>query len=399
MSYIFVTQSSELRDLVWRLRDAPMIAYDTEFISEGQYSSLLCLLQVASCGVHAIIDPLAVGSLDPFWNLICDGTHEIVVHACRCEMEFCHRAIGRLPERLFDVQLAAAFVEAEYPMGFRTLLDRTLHIDLPKDESRTAWDKRPLTSRQVEYALGDVLYLEEIADHLKRQLTRANRLDWYQSEIAEIQSRLVHDFTSSRWRHISKSSSLNPRELAILREVWFWRDQVAQKRNSPPSRFLRDDLLIELARRKTSDPKRIAAVRGFQRSDLARCIPEISEAIEYALKLPLEELPPISDKFTFPQYSVITPLLHAAIGSLCKRERIASQLVAGPNDIREFIAYEFGTIPDDIHPKLMSGWRAEFVGDMLHDLLNGKTTIAINPHNDDDPLIFIPRNPTNINTR
>ncbi|MDR2170398.1 MAG: HRDC domain-containing protein [Planctomycetaceae bacterium] len=387
MSYIFVTQASELRDLVWRLRDVPVIAYDTEFVSEGQYSSLLCLVQVAAGGIHAIIDPLAIGNLDPFWNLICGGC-EVIVHACRCEMEFCHRAIGVLPQRLFDVQLAAAFTEGEYPVGFRSLLDRTLHIDLPKEESRTSWNKRPLTSRQIEYAIGDVIYLEQIAEVLKRQLSEYNRLSWYEAEVSEVKSRLVNDFTNARWRNISKASSLSSRELAILREVWFWRDQVAKKRNSPSSRFLRDDLLIELARRKTSDPKRIAAVRGFQRSDLAKFIPEISDAIDYALKLPLEELPPVSDKLSYPQYSVITQFLYAAIGSLCRREHIALQLVAGPNDIREFIADELGTILPNIKPKLKSGWRAELVGDMLQDLLSGKTTIRINPHNTEDPLIF-----------
>jgi ribonuclease D len=391
MSYIFVTQPSELRDLVWRLRDVPAIAYDTEFISEGQYSSLLCLVQVAAGGIQAIIDPIAIGNLDPFWNLICSGDREIIVHACRCEMEFCHRAIGILPQKLFDVQLAAAFTEAEYPIGFRTLLDRTLHIDLPKEESRTAWNKRPLTSRQIEYAIGDVLYLEQIADVLKQQLKNINRLDWYESEITEVKSRLIHDFTNARWRHISKASSLNSRELAILREVWLWRDQIARKRNSPPARFLRDDLLIELARRKTSDPKRIAAVRGFQRADLAKSIPEISDAIDYALKLPLEDLPPVSDRLSYPQYSVITQFLYAAIGSLCRQKHIALQLVAGPNDIREFIAAELGTIAPEIKPKLKSGWRAEFVSNILHDLLSGKTTIGINPHNSDDPLIFNPK--------
>ncbi|MDR2345522.1 MAG: HRDC domain-containing protein [Planctomycetaceae bacterium] len=391
MSYIFVTQPSELRDLVWRLRDVPTIAYDTEFISEGQYSSLLCLVQVAAGGIHAIIDPLAIGDLSPFWNLVCSGEKEIIVHACRCEMEFCHRAIGILPKQLFDVQLAAAFTEAEYPIGFRSLLDRTLHIDLPKEESRTSWNKRPLTARQIEYAIGDVLYLEQIAEVLKSQLINADRLNWYESEVLELQSRLVHDFTNARWRHVSKASSLNSRELAILREVWFWRDQVAKKRNSPPSRFLRDDLLIELARRKTSDPKRIAAVRGFQRMDLAKCIPEISDAIDYALKLPLEDLPPVSDRLSYPQYAVITQFLYAAIGSLCRKERIALQLVAGPNDIREFIADELGTISQNIKPRLKSGWRAEFVGNMLHNLLSGKTTIRINPHNAEEPLIFTPQ--------
>ncbi|MDR1053963.1 MAG: HRDC domain-containing protein [Planctomycetaceae bacterium] len=388
MSYIFVTQQSELRDLVWRLRDAPAIAYDTEFISEGQYSPLLCLVQVAAGEIKAIIDPISIGNIDPFWELICSDEREIIVHACRCEMEFCHRAIGFLPKRLFDVQLASAFIETEYPIGFRSLLDRTLHIDLSKEESRTAWQKRPLTPRQLEYAIGDVAYLEQIADILKKQLINAQRLNWYESEVTELQSRLVNDFTSARWRHISKASSLNSRELAVLREVWFWRDQIACKLNLPPARFLRDDLLIEIARRKTSDPKRIAAVRGFQRSDLAKCIPEISDAIEYALKLPLEKLPPISNKLSYPQYSVITQFLYAAIGSLCRKERIALQLVAGPNDIREFIAAELGTIAPNIRPRLNSGWRAEFVGNMLRELLSGKTTIGINPHNTEDPLIF-----------
>ncbi|MDR1477891.1 MAG: HRDC domain-containing protein [Planctomycetaceae bacterium] len=388
MSYIFVTQSSELRDLVWRLRDAPAIAYDTEFVSEGQYSSLLCLIQVAAGDIQAIIDPLAISDLSPFWNLICADGHETIVHACRCEMEFCHRAIGSFPKRLFDVQLAAAFTEAEYPIGFRSLLDRTLHIDLPKDESRTAWHKRPLTVQQVEYAIGDVLYLERIANVQKQQLLQTQRLSWYESEILELQARLSHDFTNSRWQRISKASSLNSRELAILREVWVWRDHVAKRLNMPVQRFLRDDLLIELARRKTSDPKRIAAVRGFQRPDLARCIPEISDAVEYALKLPLENLPKTSSRYSYPQYSVITQFLYAAVSSLCRKEHIALQLVAGPNDIREFIAAELGTIAPNLEPRLNSGWRAEFIGNLLRDLLSGKTAIEINPRTPEDPLLF-----------
>ena len=388
MSHLMIDNAAALAEFLRKIADAPVIAYDTEFISEGRYQSQLCLIQLAADGVLALIDPMAVDNLEPFWNLLCDGRREIVVHACRSELEFCFRGIGRMPPKLFDVQLAAGFIGIDYPAGFRTLLEKILKRELPKAETRTEWNKRPLTSRQIDYALDDVRHLEAMSQKLKSRLESVDRLDWYYEEADELKARLRDDFETPRWRSVPKSSHLKPRKLAILRELWFWRDRLAKKHNQPANRIFRDDLLVELARRSTADPNRIASVRGLQRSDLPRILPDIVAAVNKALNMPVDELPSPAEWLSYPQYTVMSQFLYSALSSICKHRRIAQQLVGGPGDIRELIAAELETLPEGIQPRLRHGWRTAFVGNLLDDLLNGRTAIRLDRNNPDEPLSF-----------
>jgi len=387
MAHLTVSTTKELHDLCKRLRSAEVIAYDTEFISEGKYQPELCLVQIAAGGLQALVDPFALPDLTPLWELFCDGQREIIVHACRSEMEFCHRSIGRMPPKLFDVQVAAGFIGNEYPLGFSSILRQFLQLSLRKTESRTTWNQRPLTPLQVEYALDDVRHLEALHRVMKTQLVKQNRLDWYYEEIDHVKHRLQIDFETPQWQSLPKISGLPPRELAILRELWFWRDSLARKRNIPASRTLRDDLLVELSRRRTSEEKRIAALRGMQRQDLTRILPDIVIAISRGLALEDQELPVPPVKTTYPQYTVITQILYAVLSSICKQNGIAPLLVGSPNDIRELVASELGTLPESVAPRLATGWRNQLIGTLLFDLLHGRKTMQINYHSADEPLI------------
>ena len=387
MAHFTVTTSKELRELCRRLQSAEAIAYDTEFISEGKFQPELCLVQIAADGLLALVDPLAVPDLAPLWELFCDGKREIIVHACRSEMEFCHRSIGRLPPKLFDVQVAAGFVGNEYPLGFTSLLKQFLHVALRKTETRTAWNQRPLAPLQIEYALDDVRYLEALRRGIKAQLIEQDRLAWYYDEIEQVERQLKTYFETPQWQSLPKISGLPPRELAILRELWLWREELARQRNIPSSRMFRDDLLVELSRRRTSDEKRIAALRGMQRQDLGRLLPDIVLAVTRGLELPEQDLPIPLLRTSYPQYTVLTQVLYAVLGSICKRNRIAPLLVGSPNDIRELIASELGTLPESITPRLATGWRSQLVGSLLFDLLHGHKTLQINYNSADEPLI------------
>jgi ribonuclease D len=387
MTHLTISTAKELRNLCSQLQSAETIAYDTEFISEGKYQPELCLVQVASEGLLALVDPMSVADLTPLWKVFCEGQAEIIVHACRSEMEFCYRSIGRMPPKLFDVQIAAGFIGNEYPMGFSALLRHFLHMSLRKTESRTTWNQRPLTPLQIEYALDDVRYLEALRRVIRTQLTGQKRLDWYYEEIEQIKLNLQTYFDTPQWRSLPKISGLPPRELAILRELWFWRDDLARQRNIPASRAFRDDLLVELSRRRTSEEKRIAALRGMQRQDLARILPDIVIAISRGLALEEHELPLPSLRTSYPQYTVLTQVLYAVFGSICKRNRIAPLLVGSPNDIRELIAAELGTLPGSVTPRLVSGWRNKLIGTLLFDLLHGRKALQINHHSADEPLI------------
>jgi len=387
MVHLTVSSKKELRELCRRLKSAEAIAYDTEFISEGRYQPELCLVQINAHGLLALIDPFAVPDLTPLWELFCDGKREIIVHACRSEMEFCYRSIGRLPSKLFDVQVAAGFAGNDYPAGFGSLLQHFLRVSLRKSETRTAWNQRPLTPLQIEYALDDVRHLEALRNAVKKQLDEQERLDWYYEEIENVKQNLQSYFETPKWQSLPKISGLSPRELAILRELWLWRDGLARQKNIPATRMLRDDLLVELSRRRTSEVKRIAAVRGMQRQDLTRILPDIVIAITRGLSLPDEELPVLPLRMSYPQYTVLSQILSAVLGSICKQNGIATSLVGSPNDIRELIASELGTLPESVTPRLVTGWRSKLIGTSLFDLLHGRKTLHINHSAEDEPLI------------
>ncbi|MDR0521280.1 MAG: HRDC domain-containing protein [Planctomycetaceae bacterium] len=387
MPHLTVSTSGELHDLCRRLQHADTIAYDTEFISEGRYEPKLCLVQIAADDLLALVDPMTISDLTPLWKLFCDGKREMIVHACRSEMEFCCRSVGKMPPKLFDVQVAAGFIGHEYPLGFAALLQKFLKLSLRKTESRTTWNLRPLTPLQIEYALDDVRYLKEIRQNITAQLHAKNRLAWYYEEIESVKQTLYTYFTAEHWQSLPKISGLKPRELAILRELWLWRDAAAKQRNIPASRMFRDDLIVELSRRRTNDEKRIAALRGMQRTDIARILPDIVLAISRGLDLPEDQLPEPPLRTAYPQYTVISQILYAVLGSICKRERMAPLLVGSPNDVREWIAAELGTLPQNVVPRLSSGWRKELVGTLLADLFYGRKSLQINRCGTEEPLI------------
>ncbi len=391
MDYQDITTDAQLRDYCGELASAPAIAFDTEFVSEHTYRPVLCLVQVAAGGRLAVIDALAVADMKPFWEAIVAAGHETVVHAGRGEMEFCLHAVERLPERLFDVQIAAGLVGIEYPVGFSTLVQKLLGLPSAKHETRTDWRQRPLSKRQIEYALEDALHLQPLCDRLQARLGQLGRSAWMDEEMAEWKEDLCRTVLQDRWRRISGNAGLDARSQAIVRELWKWRDSEARRRDQPARRVLRDDLIVELARRQTADVKRIRAVRGMERGDLARRVGELAASIQRALALPEEQCPPRPPREPSPQLSVLGQFLFAALGSICRQAQLSPNLVGGPNDIRELLAYRTSQGQGQEGrrvPSLARGSREEFVGRLFENLLAGKVAIRVVDPQSDHPLVF-----------
>ena len=389
MPHLYVSSSEQLNQLLERMRPSSWVGFDTEFISEGRYQSQLCLVQVAYDQGLAIIDPTTIKDLKPFWNLLCDGRREVIVHAGRSELEFCFRAVQKLPEWYFDVQVAAGFLGTDYPLGFRALVEKYLGIEVQKGETRTDWLKRPLSSRQIEYALNDVRYLFDIAKILRGKLKEQNRFVWFQGESMMTTFRLQREMEIPKWRSTTKSSTLEPRQQAIVRELWFWRDRVAKKTNQISARVLRDDLIVEIAKLGTSDISRIESIRGLARPDLARQYGDMKKAIDRALSLDRSELPQPSEKQSYPQYVTMVQFLYTAFNMVCKQYHFSTQLVGTQLDVRELVAYIYKTLPDGIVPRLTRGWRSQLVGDLLENLLNGKIGMRLNRECPEEPIEFI----------
>lgn len=386
-----ITSASQLDQLCKELAGASRIGYDTEFVSEHSYRPQLCLVAViADDGAPAVVDPLAVDDLTPLWQALTRPGCRVVVHAAREEFLFCWEGCRQQPAGLFDVQLAAAFLGLEYPAGYGNLINRLLGQTPRKGETRTDWRRRPLTPAQVQYAQDDVRWLLPLEEIISRRLAAHGRTAWFQSEMDTWQSELLASLSRERWQRVSGSSGLSTREWAIIRELWRWREKTAAGRDLPPRRILRDDLLVEIAKRRHTDPRLISAIRGMERGDLRAYLPELGDAIRRGLDAPTDDLIRTSRRENSPQLNMVAQFLSAALTCLCRSRELAPSLVGTAEDVRDLIDFRLNpaTWHDQGPPALASGWRAEVVGNTLDDLLWGRAVMRIANPRAEQPLAF-----------
>lgn len=392
MSHETITSPAQLADLCRRLANADRIGIDTEFVSEDTFRPELCLIQIATKDDLAVIDPYRVGDLKAFWNLIADGSHATIVHAAREEVNFTLTGCGRPPANLFDTQLAAGFCSAEYPSSYGSVVAKFLNARPSKGEQRTDWRRRPLSDEQLDYALEDVRYLLPLYDSLSRKLKQLNRLEWLAEEIHRWLSDLQDSRDNPRWRRVSGLGSLSPRSLAIVRELWLWRREEAERRDVPPRRVLRDDLIVELAKRKSDNVDRIRDIRGMHRGMKPEMLQQLAACVTRGLKAPLDDIERPCHESMPSQLNLLGQFLSPALSSICRNANVAMSLAGTATDVRDLIAYRLGFAgaSNGEPPLLAIGWRAELVGHLIEELLVGKKSIRIEDPLSEHPLAFDP---------
>jgi len=388
VTYQSITTDAQLQQYVQELSAARSIALDTEFVAEDTFRPQLCLVQVCTEQGAALIDPLGIENLRPFWTLLTQAGHDTIVHAGRGEVEFCWLAAGAPPANLFDVQLAAGFTGLEYPAGYSNLIAKLLGRHAKKHETRTDWRRRPLTQRQIDYALDDVRHLFPLRDQLQSRLQALGRQDWLAQEMSAWLTEIHRGLTEERWWKVSGNASLGGRGQAILRELWRWRQAEAERRNKPPRRILRDDLIVEMARRQTADLKQVRAVRGMEWGNVRQHLPQIVACIERGLASPEPDIRTTGYRDTPPQLSVLGQLLSSALGSICRQAELSASLVGTASDVRELILYELDPTTWNEPPLLAQGWRAHVVGNLFEDLLAGRLSIRVGDPHSEHPLVI-----------
>jgi ribonuclease D len=304
---------------------------------------------------------------------------------------FCLRAIGRRPHRLFDTQIAAGLTGLEYPAAYRTLILKLLGKNVAKGETRTDWRRRPLSHRQIEYALQDVVHLQPIRDALVDKLASLGRLPWLEAEIEDWQARVEAAELNESWRRLPGLAALPPRSLAVARELWRWRDELAERQNRHPRRILRDDLLVELARQATDDVHRIRAVRGLHRRDMEQYLQPLAGAIRRGLARPEAEWPQVANRTASrPQFTILGQFLATALTCVCREHSVAPSLVATVDDVRDWVAYRLGLsgFAGGQPPALAQGWRAELLGARFDELFAGNLTLRVTDPRLEQPLVF-----------
>ena len=386
--YQEIKTRQQLAEFCKRSVSSRFIGFDTEFVSENRYRPELCLLQVATDEEFAIIDTLAIDDISDFWNLLVTGDHVTIAHAAREEFLFCYRACRQRPQKLFDVQLAAGMIGLEYPAAYANLVSKILGTTIDKGETRTDWMKRPLSQRQIDYALRDVIHLKPLYESISASLQRLKRTAWLEEEMQSWQTSLEATCDEPQWQRVSGISGLKSRELAIVRDLWNVRDEEAEKKNRSPKRVLADDLIVELARRGTSDPKRLKAIRGFENRVAASLVGRISSAIATANSLPDSELPPRMPRSKTINLGLLGQFLTTALKIVCMHENISPAIVGTSQDVRDLAAWRMGLAGSKTQPALAKGWRAEIIGQLIEKMLDGSVAIRVDNPKSSQPLIL-----------
>jgi len=392
MSSPLISDPTEFQELCGRLRDSGLVAFDTEFVSEHTYRPELGLLQFTAAEECIAVDPYAVGDLTPWWEIMADEETTVLVHGGQAEIRFCLTGFGSPPRKLIDVQLAEGFRSVSYPLAYHSLVSRVLGKRIRGSETRTDWRKRPLSNRQLHYALEDVRYLPEIWQRQKDSLQQLGRLEWFTEEAEQMIADIVADETQDAWRKLSKVPQMTRRELAVLQELAEWRRQEAQRRNRPLRHVLRDDLVIELAKRQPTSMKDLMRTRDMNRSSYQRSAKHFLKCIERALAIPEQECPQVEEPAA-PKRRVddkaISQLLSLALANRCAELKISKQLVATTADLKEFIRW-YNAGQTGRRPQIAVGWRAEVCGNLLIDLLEGRLSVRVANPTSSHPLVFEP---------
>jgi ribonuclease D len=362
------------------------IGIDTEFMSEGRYRALLCLVQIAvdddtrPAGEPRIdlIDPLESGvDVTPVAELLGDPGIEVVLHAGRQDVAILRRAWSTEINNIFDTQLAAGFAGASAQTGYGNLLGSMLGRRVGKTASYTRWDARPLTAEQLSYAAEDVAHLLELADEVQRRLEQSGRLSWAREECRRLESATDERDPYTAWERLPRVGQLDPRARAVARELAAWRERTASEEDRPVGSVLGDPALVELAKRHPSNVGALEQIRGIHPSGIRRRGAQMLEAIAAGMKaepIPREEPRGRSEAEDVPLIVLAEALLRAR--SL--EAGLAYELIASRNELELIVA---ASRRREAEPdvRTLEGWRSELVGADLRDLLAGRKAVSVGP--------------------
>lgn len=387
-----ITTPRELRELLDHLRMVGRFAFDTEFVSEDTFEPVLGLVQVATADRLALVDPLEVGGMTPFWELVLDPAVEVVMHAAGEDLRIMRLRVGELPRRVVDVQLAAALVGYGYPISLSNLIRQELGVNLSSGETRTDWRRRPLSDAQVRYAIDDVRYLLEVADRLGERLAAEGRTDWAEAEYQRLLEAIAsRSDDEERWRRLPGLHQLSRRGLEAARRLSEWRLDQARRSNRPMRQVLRDDLLVGIARRMPANRRDLEALRDFNRPHLLSKSQEILDVIAAVRQVPDEQLPEHAERRDEGAgLSMVVSLLAATLNQCCAEQQVSASLVGSSGDLKDLVGWHVAGRPADRPPALACGWRAEVCGRVLDEVLSGRRALRIVDPSADVPVALEP---------
>ena len=368
-----------------RARKTGRLGIDTEFVGEGRYRPLLCLVQVVVLDEQGesevtILDPLDGQGFDaaPIAAVLADPAVEIVLHAGRQDVALLNRVWGCELTNIFDTQVAAGFAGMRAQLGYEALIGEILKIRLNKSASFTKWDARPLSSEQLTYAREDVLQIIQLAEALQDRLAVMGRLDWAREECRFLEEIRDDRSADTIFAKLPRIGGLDASARAVAHELVSWREQAAQDADKPVSGVLQDAALVEIAKRKPASADKLRQIRGLHEGILRRRGPEIVEAVARGRER--EPIPSTSERPAqpSPQDAPLIALSEALVRTRALESDLAYELMASRADLQAIVlsVRDQTELPD---VRTLGGWRRELIGDELLSLLRGDVALAMGP--------------------
>jgi ribonuclease D len=372
-----------LRAFWQRARAAQRFGIDTEFVGEGRYRTLLCVIQVVVSDEEGL-EVVVLDALDeqtdlaPLAGVLADPEIEVVVHAGRQDIALLRRCAQTAVTRIFDTQIAAGFAGLSAQAGYDTLLREVLGVRVQKTASYTRWDRRPLDAEQLAYAREDVLHLLDLAGELRRRLRAGERLGWALEECRYLEGVSDTREVATVFARLPRVNSLTPGARAIARELVAWREQLAEHQDRPVSTVLNDAALVELAKRAPRTAEQLEQVRGVNPGSLRRRGVDLLAVIARGAQQPPI---PIESERREPSSPLDGPqiaLAEALVRTRALEAGLAYELIAARADLAAIVCCARTGQPDpDV--RTLTGWRRELVGEELLALLRGERSIAVDP--------------------
>jgi ribonuclease D len=369
-----ITSSVELAAVCKRLSRSEYVTVDTEFMREATYWPRLCVIQMAGPEEAVIVDAMAPNlDLDPFFRLMANERVMKVFHAARQDIEIVFHRGGLIPHPIFDTQVAAMVCGFGDSISYDQLVHRLTGARIDKSSRFTDWGRRPLSERQIEYALADVTHLRDVYQALDARLEEQGRAEWVQEEMGVLTSPSTYQLEPAEaWKRL-KMRVRKPIELAILQEVAAWREREAQARDVPRSRVIKDDAIYEIASQQPTTSAALGHLRtiprGFERS---RSAEDILAAVRRALEVPKEQLPRV------PKYrpaangnGAAVDLLKVLLKMISESHGVASKIIATVDDLEAIAGDDGADVP------AMHGWRRELFGETALKLKHGEIALAV----------------------
>ena len=366
--------------LAERARERGRIGLDTEFVSEGRYRALLCLVQLVVEGEGgpeiAVVDALDAPGPGAVGAVLADPDIEVVVHAGRQDIALIRRMWDVQPRNVFDTQVAAGFVGSSVQPSYEALLGQFLRIPVSKSATFTRWERRPLTEEQLSYARSDVEHLLPLAAELRARLEERGRLDWAREESRPLEQASDHRDPDEVFRRLPRVADLDDRAAAVALELTRWREATAEREDRHVRWVLPDPAVVEVARRQPTKMAQLGDIRGVRSSSLRRIGGEILDAVSRGQRAEPVHLERTRSELPPDEAGVLVSLGEALLRARAHEQMLAHQLIAARAELLTVVTSVLAEREEPSVP-LLSGWRRELVGEELLEMLRGRRSISV----------------------